>query len=136
MLTSSPSKKLLHSRFLEFFALRLILVEAFIISILIFPLSFIGVYFGIFFLCFIFSFFFLIFFIRDLKSPNIFLTRCLANGGGTKEYSSQNTLAKLGDLGLCSVVCGPYQVCSNEFCIIILSKKERLIIIISFYFLF
>ena len=47
---------------------------------------------------------------RDLKSPNIFVTRSLAHGGGTEEYASENILAKLGDFGLSSVLCGPYEV--------------------------
>ena len=36
------------------------------------------------------------------------------NGGGTKEYASQNIVAKLGDFGLSSVLCGPYQVSSTK----------------------
>ena len=47
---------------------------------------------------------------RDLKGPNIFITRRFVDGGGTEEYASQNIVAKLGDFGLSAVLCGPYQV--------------------------
>ena len=47
---------------------------------------------------------------RDIKSPNILLTRSLSHGGGTQEYASKNIVAKLGDFGLTSVLSGPYQV--------------------------
>jgi serine/threonine protein kinase len=36
---------------------------------------------------------------RDIKSPNIFLTRSLI-GGISDEYAAENTIAKLGDFGL------------------------------------
>ena len=59
---------------------------------------------------------------RDLKGPNIFITRRLVDGGGTKEYASQNIVAKLGDFGLSAVLCGPYQVL---FFLSFKKKKEK-----------
>jgi len=47
---------------------------------------------------------------RDLKSPNIFLTRSLAKGAGRAEYARENVIAKLGDFGLSSMKCGPFQL--------------------------
>ena len=45
-----------------------------------------------------------------MKGLNIFITRRFVDGGGTKEYASENIVAKLGDFGLSAVLCGPYQV--------------------------
>ena len=50
---------------------------------------------------------------RDLKGPNIFITRRFVDGGGTEQYASENIVAKLGDFGLSAVLCGPYQVLSS-----------------------
>ena len=43
------------------------------------------------------------------------------DGGGTKQYASENIVAKLGDFGLSAVLCGPYQVLSSFS----LSKKKQ-----------